>query len=79
MEAGKRNDVWGVIHFGHNFTEEFELRQNIGDSASLENIIRSRISVNMDSTSKLKNEIKIIFFINLCLIAFVRSTNRCFY
>jgi hypothetical protein len=54
MEAGKRNDVWGVMHFGHNFTEEFELRQNNGDSASLENIIRSRISVNMDSTSKLK-------------------------
>lgn len=55
MEAGKRNDVWGVIHFGHNFTEEFEVRQNSGDSASFENIIGSQISVNMDSTSKQKN------------------------
>jgi hypothetical protein len=40
-----------VIHFGHNFTEEFEIRQEAGDSATLENIIRSRISVNMDSSS----------------------------
>nr|CAH0102200.1 unnamed protein product [Daphnia galeata] len=52
MEAGKRNDVWGVIHFGHNFTKEFEIRQNSGDSASFENIIGSQISVNMDSTNQ---------------------------
>lgn len=52
MEAGKNGRVWGVVHFGHNFTEEFELRQTEGDSATVENIMRSRISVNMDSSSK---------------------------
>lgn len=52
LEAGKNGQVWGVIHFGHNFTEEFEIRQSAGDSASLENIIRSRISINMDSSSE---------------------------
>jgi hypothetical protein len=62
MEAGKRNDVWGVIHFGHNFTKEFEIRQNSGDSASFENIIGSQISVNMDSTSKLTNIYKHLRF-----------------
>ena len=52
MDAGKNGRVWGVIHFGRNFTEEFEIRQSEGDSANLENIIRSRISINMDSSSK---------------------------
>ncbi|XP_057368473.1 ABC transporter G family member 20-like [Daphnia carinata] len=52
LEAGKNGQVWGVIHFGHNFTQEFEIRQSVGDSASLENIIRSRISVNMDSSNQ---------------------------
>ncbi|KAI9558718.1 ABC protein [Daphnia sinensis] len=52
FEAGKNGQVWGVIHFGHNFTEEFEIRQSVGDSASLENIIRSRISINMDSSNQ---------------------------
>jgi hypothetical protein len=51
LEAGRNGQVWGVIHFGHNFTEEFEIRQEAGDSATLENIIRSRITVNMDSSS----------------------------
>ncbi|KZS17646.1 ABC protein, subfamily ABCH [Daphnia magna] len=52
MEAGKNGRVWGVVHFGHNFTEEFELRQTEGDSATVENIMRSRISVNMDSSNQ---------------------------
>jgi hypothetical protein len=52
MDAGKNGRVWGVIHFGRNFTEEFEIRQSEGDSVNLENIIRSRISINMDSSSK---------------------------
>ena len=42
-----------MIHFGHNFSEEFEIRQDAGDSATVENIIRSKISINMDSTSKM--------------------------
>ncbi|XP_057380012.1 ABC transporter G family member 20-like [Daphnia carinata] len=52
LQAGKDNEVWGFLHFGHNFTEEFELRQTDGDSANLENIIRSRINVKMDSTNQ---------------------------
>ncbi|KAI9558715.1 ABC protein [Daphnia sinensis] len=52
LEAGKNGHVWGVVHFGHNFTEEFELRQMEGDSATMENIMRSRISVNMDSSNQ---------------------------
>jgi hypothetical protein len=54
LEAGKRNDVWGVIHFGHNFTEEFEIRRESGDSATYDTILRSQINVRMDSTSRLK-------------------------
>ncbi|KAK4007658.1 hypothetical protein OUZ56_012811 [Daphnia magna] len=53
LEAGRSGEVWGVIHFGHNFTEEFEKRQADGDSATLENIIRSRIGINMDSSNHL--------------------------
>jgi hypothetical protein len=41
-----------VFHFGKNFTQEFEVRQSNGDSADLDNIIRSRISVNMDASSE---------------------------
>jgi hypothetical protein len=53
IEAGRHGKVWGVIHFGKNFTQEFEMRQSNGDSAELDNIIRSRISINMDSSSEL--------------------------
>ncbi|XP_046651593.1 ABC transporter G family member 20-like [Daphnia pulicaria] len=53
LEAGRNGQVWGVIHFGHNFTGEFEIRQEAGDSATLENIIRSRITVNMDSSNQI--------------------------
>jgi len=52
LEAGRNGEVWGIIHFGDNFTEEYENRQYLGDSAELENIFRSRISVNMDSSSE---------------------------
>ncbi|EFX79372.1 ABC protein, subfamily ABCH [Daphnia pulex] len=52
LEAGRNGQVWGVIHFGHNFTKEFQIRQEAGDSATLENIIRSRISVNIDSSNQ---------------------------
>ncbi len=55
MEAGRDGQVWGVIHFGQNFTEEFEIRQTEGDSSNVDNIIRSRISVNVDSSSELRN------------------------
>ena len=65
MEAGRNGQVWGVIHFGRNFTEEFEIRQTEGDSATVENIIRSRISVNVDSSSELRN---IVTFISINIV-----------
>ncbi|EFX70380.1 ABC protein, subfamily ABCH [Daphnia pulex] len=52
LEAGKNGHVWGVIHFGHNFTEEFEIRQSIGDSANIDNILRSQIGINVDSSNQ---------------------------
>ena len=68
LDAGKNGQVWGVIHFRHNFTQEFEIRQSVGDSANVENIIRSQIGINMDSTSEFKlsclNEF--IFELDLC-------------
>ena len=54
LEAGRNGQVWGVIHFGQNFTEEYEIRQADGDLAKLENIFRSRISVTIDSSSEFK-------------------------
>ncbi|KZS17644.1 ABC protein, subfamily ABCH [Daphnia magna] len=52
LDAGRKGSVWGVIHFGHNFTEELEIRQSEGDAVNIENIIRSRISINMDSSNQ---------------------------
>jgi hypothetical protein len=49
LEAGRNGQVWGVIHFGRNFTEEFEMRE---DSISKENIIGRQINITMDSSSE---------------------------
>jgi hypothetical protein len=80
LDAGRNGQVWGVIHFGHNFTGEFEIRQDAGDSATLENIIRSRISVNMDSSSAM---IKIVlnscYYFNLNKLLLFRSNHLLFH
>nr|CAH0113565.1 unnamed protein product [Daphnia galeata] len=52
LAAGKNGEVWGVIQFGQNFTEEYEIRQLDGNSAELENIFRSRINVSIDSSNQ---------------------------
>ncbi|XP_046456397.1 ABC transporter G family member 20-like isoform X2 [Daphnia pulex] len=49
LEAGRNGQVWGVIHFGQNFTEEFEMRE---DSTSKENIIGRQINITMDSSNQ---------------------------
>ncbi|XP_046645712.1 ABC transporter G family member 20-like isoform X2 [Daphnia pulicaria] len=49
LEAGRNGQVWGVIHFGQNFTEEFEMRE---DSMSKENIIGRQINITMDSSNQ---------------------------
>jgi hypothetical protein len=43
--------VWGVVHFGRNFTDEKMVRQSDGSAASNETIIGSRIGVTMDFSS----------------------------
>lgn len=76
LEAGRNGEVWGVIHFGQNFTEEYEIRQSLGDSAKLENILRSRISINIDSSSELILKKITRKYLLRCFFLF-RSTNRC--
>ncbi|XP_057369451.1 ABC transporter G family member 23-like [Daphnia carinata] len=49
MEAGRRGHVWGVVHFGRNFTEEFEKKDWAVD---LESIIGRRINVHMDTSNQ---------------------------
>ncbi|XP_057369450.1 ABC transporter G family member 20-like [Daphnia carinata] len=49
IEAGRRGHVWGVVHFGRNFTEEFEMRDW---AIGLENVIDRRINVHMDTSNQ---------------------------
>lgn len=53
-EATKRGEVWGVIHFGQNFTDEMVVRQGDGSSATNATIIASQINVTMDFSSQFK-------------------------
>lgn len=48
LEATKRGEVWGVIHFGLNFTDELVVRQGDGSAAQNETILASRINVYLD-------------------------------
>ena len=52
IEATRRGEVWGVIHFGQNFTDELVVRQSDGNSADNETIVNSRISITLDWSSK---------------------------
>ena len=52
MEAAERGQVWGVIHFRPNFTDEFVLRENVGNGADLQTVIGSQIGVSLDWSSK---------------------------
>jgi hypothetical protein len=44
--------VWGVVHFGQNFTDEIIIRQSDGSASSNETVIGSRIGVTMDFSSE---------------------------
>lgn len=52
LEATRRGDVWGVIHFGQNFTDELVVRQSDGNAADNETILASQIGVSLDWSSK---------------------------
>ena len=51
MEAAGRGEVWGVIHFRPNFTDEFVLRETDGNAVDLQTIIGSEIGVSLDWSS----------------------------
>nr|CAH0102208.1 unnamed protein product [Daphnia galeata] len=48
LDATLRGTVWGVIHFGHNFTEELLERQINGNAVDKETIQASRIGITLD-------------------------------
>ncbi len=52
LDATKRGEVWGVVHFGQNFTDELVVRQSDGNYADNETIIASRISITLDWSSE---------------------------
>lgn len=53
LDATKRGEIWGVIHFGQNFTDELVVRQGDGSAAQNETILASRINVYLDYSGKL--------------------------
>ncbi len=73
LGAGRNGEVWGVIHFGENFTQEFELRE---ETISKENIIGRQINITLDSSSEQKNiqNVKLSYSTQICL--FLTKINR---
>jgi hypothetical protein len=51
IEAAKRGEVQGVVHFGQNFTDHLVVRQSERNDASYETIIGSQISISLDQSS----------------------------
>ena len=52
LEATRRGEVWGVIHFGQNFTDEFVVRQADSKYADNETLQASQIGISLDWSSK---------------------------
>lgn len=52
IEATRNGEVWGVVHFGRNFTDEIIVRQSDGSASSNETVVGSRIGVTMDFSSE---------------------------
>ena len=52
IDATRRGDIWGVVHFPQNFTDEFVVRQTDGKESDNATIIGSQIGVNLDWSSK---------------------------
>ena len=51
MAATRAGDIWGLVHFRHNFTCQYFLRQEQGADADDDTIISSRIGVHLDMSS----------------------------
>jgi hypothetical protein len=48
LKATQERKVYGVIHFGKNFTDQLKLWEYEGQSSSLATILARRISVTLD-------------------------------
>ena len=82
--AFKEGIVWGIIHFGKDFSERLITRAIANKNADLETITGSRITVNLDWSSKnviFKNPTIISLsvydniFVMLCLYIYLRYLN----
>merc|ERR1712071_268738 len=51
IEATRRGDVWGVVHFHKDFTDELMVRQSDGNYADNDTIENSRIGITLDWSS----------------------------
>ena len=52
LRATQHGEVWGVVHFPQNFTDELVVRQLDGSDATNETILGSQIGVKLDWSSK---------------------------
>lgn len=51
LEATRMGEVWGVVHFHKDFTDELMVRQSDGNYAENETIENSRIGISLDWSS----------------------------
>ncbi|KAI9556290.1 ABC protein [Daphnia sinensis] len=52
LDAVKRGKVWGVVHFGKDFTDELVVRQADGNYADNETIRASRVAITLDESNQ---------------------------
>nr|QBM06390.1 ATP-binding cassette sub-family H-like protein 2 [Daphnia magna] len=52
LDATKRGKVWGVVHFGQDFTDELMVRRADGIYADNETIRASRVAITLDESNK---------------------------
>nr|QBM06389.1 ATP-binding cassette sub-family H-like protein 1 [Daphnia magna] len=52
LDATKRGNVWGVVHFGKDFTDELVVRQADGNYADNETIRASRVAITLDESNQ---------------------------
>ena len=62
MNAAKSGQTLGVVHFGRNFSQEFQLRVNKSADVDITSVIGSQINIHLDWSSELMNYS--IFYIN---------------
>lgn len=61
LEATRMGEVWGVIHFHKDFTDELMVRQSDGNYADNDTIENSRIGISLDWSSMSHHSIKFIY------------------